>query len=75
MSKKRFVLPADHCMTRPPLMSSVVLYMALDLYHAPGWLWGVMGTLMAILWIGWALVMWQQETKPLPGYGEQKEKA
>lgn len=75
MTKKRFVLPADHLPTRMPLWSSVVLYMALDLYHAPGWLWGMTCTVMALLWIGWALVFWQQEPKPMAGYGEQKEKA
>lgn len=75
MKPKRFVLPVDHLPTRMPLGSSVLLYMALDLYHAPGWMWGVTWTLMAVLWIGWALIVWQQETKPMAGYGEQKENA
>ena len=75
MSKKRFVLPNDHYTGKLPLLSSAVLYMALDLYHAPAWLWGVAWTLMALLWIGSVMVLWQQETKPLPGYGEQKDKA
>lgn len=73
MSKKTFVFPADHYPASPPLLASVVLYMALDLYHAPGWLWGVIGTLMAFLWLGWGILRWTQETKPLPGYGKQKD--
>ena len=75
MSKKRFVLPLDHYPTRMPLLDSFVAYMALDLYNAPGWVWGVAGTLLAMLWLGWLLLINQQETKPLPGYGEQKDKA
>lgn len=74
MANKRFVLPNDHYIARPPLMSSVVLYMALDIYAAPGWMWCVLWTLMGLLWIGWGVCLWQQEVKPLPGYGEQKEK-
>lgn len=73
MTKKRFVLPGDHYITRAPVMGSVVMYMWLDLYHAPGWLWGVMGTLMSVIWIGWVVVLLKEETKPLPGYGEQHE--
>ncbi|MEQ9426985.1 MAG: hypothetical protein RJQ09_21360 [Cyclobacteriaceae bacterium] len=34
-----------------PLLSSTILYMALDLYSAPEWLWGVAITVMTILWI------------------------
>lgn len=45
----------------------MVLYMALDLYHAPGWLWGVMGTLMSVLWIGWggAHIAWARKALEL----------
>lgn len=75
MPKSRIVFPVDHIPSRPPTISSLVLYMALDLYHAPGWLWGVTGTLMAVLWIGWIVTVQQQETRPLNGYGDQKEKA
>ena len=75
MANKRFVLPTDHYSAKLPLLSSVVLYMALDMYRAPAWLWGVASTLMALLWVGCFVALWQQETKPLPGYGEQKDKA
>jgi len=74
MRKKHFVFPADHFFSRPPLLSSIVAYLALDIYHAPEWLWGVLGALMAAGWIGWAMLIWQQESKPLPGYGSHKTK-
>jgi hypothetical protein len=71
---KRVVLPIDHYIARPPVLSSAVLYMALDLYYAPGWLWGAAWTVMGLLWLAWVMLRLQQETKPLPGYGEQKDK-
>ncbi len=71
--KKRFVLPADHHSSRPPLWSSVVLFMALDLYEAPGWAWGVAGTLWAIFWIVWVWSLVFEESKPLDGYGSSKD--
>ena len=68
---KRFIIPQTHFPVRAPLWQSVVLYMALDIYNAPGWLWGVMGTIAAILWIIFVMITWQEENKPLPGYGEE----
>lgn len=68
--KKLYVFPHDHLPTRPPLIASILFYMALDVYDAPGWAWGVVGTLVFVLWVGWLILLLQQETKPLPGYGE-----
>lgn len=36
---------------RLPVGGSCVLYLLLDRFQAPGWVWGVLGTLLAILWI------------------------
>lgn len=71
MAKKRIVLPLSHIPAKPPLLASIVYYMALDFYQAPGWAWGVVGTLMAVIWIVWLIVALQQEERALPGYGDK----
>lgn len=35
---------------RLPLNSTAICYLLLDRLSAPGWLWGVMGTLFVIVW-------------------------
>lgn len=49
MSEKRKVLSYKSLPARSPLFSSIVLWMMLDYYKAPGWVWGVVGTCV-ILW-------------------------
>lgn len=71
--KKNYVFPSDHLPMKPPVLLSAVLYMALDMYSAPGWLWGVCWTLMAIVWASFVLVAFAGKTKPLPGYGKRDE--
>jgi len=73
VKKKQFVLPNDHFIARPPLLASAVLYMALDMYSAPGWVWGVSWTIMGLLWVAFVMLTFQQRVKRLPGYGKQDE--
>ena len=74
MNKKRFVIPSNHIPTRSPLLASVVLYMALDMYKAPAWLQGALWMLAGIIWLIWVIVFFEEEPKPMQGYGEQKGK-
>jgi hypothetical protein len=69
MNKTRYVIPVDHLPVKPPVVSTVVACMALDLYDAPGVAWGVLGTVIALAWIGWAISLARQESKKMPGYG------
>lgn len=69
MAKKIIVLPLDHLPVRMPLIPSIVFYIALDMYKAPGWLWGVVGSIMVLVWIVWAAMAWRQEVRPIAGYG------
>ena len=69
---KRYVIPANQLPSRPPVMASALAYMALDLYGAPGWVWGVACTLFALLWVLWLVVLVEEEAKPLPGYGKTR---
>lgn len=49
--KKVKVLQYNNLPTRPPAVSTALMYLLLDKYNAPGWLWGVIATLYAITWI------------------------
>ena len=69
MTKTRYVIPVDHLPVRPPILFTAVVGMGLDLYHAPGVVWGVLGTAVVLAWVGWAISLARQESKSLPGYG------
>jgi hypothetical protein len=43
----------------------------LDRLNAPGWVCGAVGSVLALLWVVWFAVMWNEETKPLAGYGDE----
>lgn len=43
---KRSELP-----THLPWTGTAVAYLLLDKFHAPSWVWGVVGTLYALVWI------------------------
>lgn len=49
--KVRKVLSRKNLPTKLPLMSSVTCLLALQYWNAPQWLYGVMGSLYAIVWI------------------------
>lgn len=36
-------------------------FLFLDRFDAPGWLWGVVGSLWALYTLTWALSVWKQE--------------
>lgn len=45
------VISSKNLPTRPPLVASVVAWLALDRSHAPSWLWGCVGTLLLAVWV------------------------
>lgn len=69
MNKARYVIPVDHLPVRPPILLTAVVGMGLDLYDAPGVAWGVLGTVVALAWVGWAIALVHQKPKKMPGYG------
>lgn len=73
MAKQINVIPFDHLPTRSPVTHSIITYMALDLYRAPGWLWGVAVTLTGILWLAWGISFWRERYKPIAGFGNPKD--
>jgi len=66
----RTVIPWDALPAQLPVQTTAVVYLLLEHFDAPGLVWGVVGTLLALLWAGAMVRMWNQKAKPLPGYGE-----
>lgn len=73
MGKNLYVLPYSHLPEKLPLVPSIVFYMALDMYHAPGWAFGVVGAFMTLAWIGSIVRLVRQQPLPMTGYGESKD--
>lgn len=70
--KKRTVISSNCLPYRMPTVTTLVAILAMDFYDVSGWVYGVVGTLLAILWAGWLYNLFAQEEKTLPGYGEQE---
>jgi len=51
MNGRKVINPAQ-LPARLPVMSTLVLWLTLDQTHAAGWVWGVVGTVLAVVWIG-----------------------
>jgi len=66
----RIVIPWNALPAQLPVQTTAVVYLLLEHFDAPSWVWGVVGTLLALLWAGAMVRMWNQKAKPLPGYGE-----
>lgn len=46
---------------RSPLMFSIVMWLLLDRLSAAGWVYGVAGTLCAILWVIFFVVLFKED--------------
>jgi len=66
----RTVIPWNALLAQLPVQTTAVVYLLLENFDAPGWGRGVVATLLALLWAGSIIRMWNQKAKPLPGYGE-----
>lgn len=53
--KKRKVISHKNLPARMPLSGTLVCFLALDRIGAPGWVWGIVGTLLVVVW--WVYVM------------------
>ena len=46
----RRVLARKHLPSQYPLHLTVLYWLAMDYWHAPGWAWGCVGTLLVAIW-------------------------
>ena len=50
--KSKNVIDSSNFPMRLPLFNTIVAYTVLEYWNAPQWLYGVLGTMYAIIWIG-----------------------
>lgn len=48
---KRVVIDRKHLPVNLPIMGPIALGLLLDRLGAPGWLWGAVGVLVALVWV------------------------
>ena len=65
----RTVIPWGQLPAQLPIQTTALAYLLLDRWSAAGWVWGVVGTVLALFWVAAGLRMWTDKPKPLPGYG------
>lgn len=65
----RTVIPWDQLPARLPIQTTALVYLLLDRWSAPGWVWGVVGTVLALFWVLAVVRMYTDKQKPLAGYG------
>ena len=69
---KRKVVSYKSLPAHIPLLSTAVIYLFLDKFHAPEWLWASVGTLWAIFFITCTVVVFAQESVDLFLKSEEK---
>ena len=52
---KRKVIPWEYMPMRVPWHTPVILYLLLKTHDAPGWLWGVAGTITVFVFVVWGI--------------------
>ena len=65
----RTVIPWSQLPAQLPIQTTALVYLLLEHFNAPGWVWGVVCTMLALIWVLAGLRMWTDKPKPLPGYG------
>lgn len=67
---KRHVLPHSVFPARLPLQTTAVAYLLLEHFDTPEWVYGVVGSLLAMLWLIAIVLIAAEVKKPLAGYGD-----
>lgn len=49
--KKIKTIKRGNLPTRLPVSLTLITYMGLDTYKAPGWIWGALGIVFLLLWV------------------------
>lgn len=66
----RTVLPWGIMPAQLPVQTTALAWLLLDRLAAPGWVWGVVGTVLALFWVLAIVRMVTDKPKALPGYGQ-----
>lgn len=46
----------------PPMVATLVWWLVLERLEAPGWIYGALGALLALVWIAWAFDLGTRES-------------
>lgn len=52
-SNPRPVIAFKNLPSRMPLVLTLLAWLVLDRFHAPGWVWGATGFFVVLLWTTW----------------------
>lgn len=52
-SDSRRVIAPRNLPSRAPLVLTLIAWLFLDRFRAPGWVWGATGAFLLLLWIVW----------------------
>ena len=59
--KKEKYIPAKYLPKNPPILASCVWPTMMHYWGAPAWSYGVIGTLLLLLWITYFIWLWSRE--------------
>ena len=48
-----------------PVNFTLMMWLLLDRFQAPGWVWGVVGTVVVLAWIGTIALIWNSKSVDL----------
>jgi hypothetical protein len=69
--KRKTAIKSSSLPARSPLGTAILLWLLLDYTGAPGWAFGVMWTLVAVLAINWIHCLFTTTELDVPGFGEK----
>lgn len=69
--KKRKVISHENMPARLPIFWTALCWLVLDRVGAPGWAWGVAGTLLVLAWIVQAIDIFRSEPVEIIKLGER----
>lgn len=59
------VISSKNLPIRLPVFATITTGLLLDRLHSPGWVWGAMGAMLAIIWIGGIVGICRQQSVEL----------
>lgn len=69
--KRKNVIKSSSLPTRSPVGLAILFWLLLDRLGAPGWAFGVLWTLVALMAIAWVVSFFTESTRDVPGFGEK----
>ena len=61
MAKKKKVISRGNLPVSSPIQLTVLVILAMDYWDGAQWVWGVVGSLLVLLWISFIISFWQHD--------------